>query len=437
MTKARLDGLTLLVLGGVFFVAIGVMMEVTNPLGMTDFEEIYYAARSAAHHADPYVPAQVAAVYQADNGSLPADAGVSHTKRLIIFICSNLPTTLFLVAPLAALPWKLAAAIWMALIAAAFIVACFLVWQFGADEAPRIYGGLICLLLVNSGLFLCAGNTAGLAVSLSVIAVCCFLRDRFVSIGVVCLAIALAMKPHDAGAVWLYFLLAGGEHRRRAVQTLVLTAVIAGAAILWVSHAAPHWYQHLHANLQAAMLPGGRDNPGPTTQGGRGIGMIISLQAILSLIRDNAAFYNPIAYLLCAPLAVLWCVKALRSGFSMRLAWLGLAAISAIAMLPVYHRTYDARLLLLAVPACAILWCEQRAPGRWALPVTLAAMVLTGDIFWIVFFQITHYSGAAVVFGMFPGPIALLAAAIFYLWMYLRPAPAGAPSAQSSSQSRC
>jgi hypothetical protein len=126
-------------------------------------------------------------------------------------------------------------------------------------------------------------------------------------------------------------------------------------------------------------------------------------------------------------------VKTLRSGFSTRLAWFGLAAISAIAMLPVYHRTYDARLLVLAVPACAMLWKERSSPGRsglgrLALLLTIAAIVLTGDIFWIVFFQITHYSGWAVVFGMFPAPIALLALGIFYLWMYLKPAPAAAPS---------
>jgi len=116
-------------------------------------------------------------------------------------------------------------------------------------------------------------------------------------------------------------------------------------------------------------------------------------------------------------------VKTLRSGSSPRLAWFGLAAISAIAMLPVYHRTYDARLLVLAVPACAMLWKEQRALGRAAFLLTIAAIVLTGDIFWIVFFQITHYSGWAVVFGMFPAPIALLALGGFYLWVYSRSAP--------------
>ncbi|MGA3129476.1 MAG: glycosyltransferase family 87 protein [Terracidiphilus sp.] len=421
MTKARLDGLTMLILGSLFFVAIGAVMEWTNPLGMTDFMELYYGSRTVAHHGDPYQPAEVAAVYRAETGSLPEDTGVSHTKRLIIFIGSNLPTTLWLVSPLAALPWKVAVSIWALLIAAGFILACYLVWSFGAETAPRFYGGLIFLLLVNSGLLLCAGNTAGLVVSLSVIAVACFLRGRCVPVGVLCLAIALAMKPHDAGPIWLYFLLAGGVQRRRALQSLVLTAVIAIAAVVWLSHAAPHWLPEYQANVHAAMSAGGRDNPGPTTQGGRGIGQIISLQAILSLVWDNAGFYNFVAWLLVGPPLVLWCMRALRSGFSTRLAWFALAAVSALAMLPFYHRTYDARLLLLAVPACALLWNERGVRGRWALGLLLAALILTGDLFWIVLFQITHYSGWSVTFGMIPAPLTLLAVGVFYLYVYIRP----------------
>jgi len=421
MTKARLDGLTMLILGSLFFVAIGALMEWTNPLGMTDFQELYYGSRTVAHHGDPYQPADVAAVYRAETGSLPEDIGVSHTKRLIIFIGSNLPTTLWLVSPLAALPWKVAVFIWALLIAAGFILACYLVWSFGAETAPRFYGGLIFLLLVNSGLLLCAGNTAGLVVSLSVIAVACFLRDRCVPVGVLCLAIALAMKPHDAGPIWLYFLLAGGVQRKRALQSLVLTAVIAIAAVVWLSHAAPHWLPGYQANMHAAMSAGGRDNPVPTTQGGRGIGQIISLQAILSLIWDNAGFYNLAAWLLLGPLLVLWSMRTLGSGFSTRQAWFALAAVSALAMLPIYHRTYDARLLLLAVPACAMLWNEHDARGRWALGLMLTALILTGDLFWIVLFQITHYSGWSVTLGMIPAPLALLALGVFCLYVYVRP----------------
>ena len=40
-----------------------------------------------------------------------------------------------------------------------------------------------------------------------------------------CLAISLMLKPHDAGLVWLYFLLAGGIYRKRALQALVADAI--------------------------------------------------------------------------------------------------------------------------------------------------------------------------------------------------------------------
>ena len=432
MTKARQDAFYLMLLGSVFFVAIGAVMELTNPLRMTDFLQVYASSRCVAHHHDPYRPDELLAFYQADTGSLPSDSGVvTHTLRMIVFIAPNLPTTLFLIAPIAALPWRLAVPIWMTLIAAGFILACYCVWKVGAESAPRMYGGLIFLLLVNSGLLLSAGNTAGLVVSLTVIAVCCFLQQpfaRFVPAGIVCIAIALAMKPHDAGPIWLYFLLAGGAHRKRALQTLVLTAAIILPSVLWVAHSAPHWAPELQSNLAAGLSSGGLNNPGPTTQGGRGIGMIISLQALLSLIRDDAHFYNPAAYVICGALLLIWCVRTLRISFSLRSSWFALAAISALAMLPFYHRTYDARLLLLAIPACAMIFTGRGRLGRYALLLTLAAIILTGDLFWIVVFELTHYSGLSATYGTIPAPLVLLATGIFYLWVYLRSDPARAPA---------
>jgi len=423
MTKARLDGLQMLILGSVFFVAIGVMMELTNPLGMTDFLQVYASSRCVAQHHDPYKPDELLAYYQSDTGGIPADSSVvSRTYRKIVLIAPNLPTTLFLVAPIAALPWKWAVALWTALIAVCFILACSCVWKIGAESAPRLYGGLILLILVNSGLLLETGNTAGLVVSLSIIAVWCFLQGCFVPAGIVCLAVALAMKPHDAGPLWLYFVFAGGVQRKRAMQSAALTAAIMVPAVLWVAHSAPHWAQELHANLAEGLASGGLNNAGPTTQGGRGIGQIVSLQAVLSLIHDDARFYNPAAYAICGILLLLWCIRTLRIGYSPRMAWFGLASISALAMLPFYHRTYDARLLVLAVPACATLWMEHGALRRTALWLTLAAIILTGDIFWIALFEITHYSAPSVVFGMIPAPLILLAAACFYLWVYLRSA---------------
>ncbi len=421
MTKARLDGLHLLVLGSIFFVSVGVLMELTNPLRMSDFGEIYWGSRCVAKQHDPYRIDEMMAVYRADTGSLPSDSGiVSRKLRKILFLSDNLPTTLFLVAPLAALPWKLAVPVWMLLITACFILACVRIWSVGAEFSPRISGGLLFLLLVNSGLLLSTGNVAGLVVSLSAIAVCCFLDDQYGLIGILCLAIALLMKPHDAGPIWLYFLLAGGTQRKRALQTLVPTAAIILLTILWISHAAPHWLPELQSNVDQELASGGLSNPGPTTQGARGVGQMINLQAALGLIWRSARLYNLVSYILCGALLVLWCVKTLRGGCSPRLAWLALAGISALTMLPLYHRTYDARLLVLAIPACAMLWSERAALGRWALALTIAAIVLTGDLFWISLFQITHYSGASVAMGMIPAPTILLGFAVFYVWIYLR-----------------
>jgi hypothetical protein len=433
MTKARLDGLQMVIVGSVFFIAVGALMEHFNALGMTDFLQIYVSSRCVAQHHDPYDSEALQQFYRAEASNLPSGSSArARTRREIVLVANNLPTTLFLIAPLAVLPWKAAAVVWMALIAVCFVLACFLVWRFGADSAPRVYGALIALILVNSGLLIETGNTAGLVVSLTVIAACCFLQDRFAgwvpAAGVACLAIALAIKPHDAGPFWLYFLLAGGMCRRRALQALALTAVIIVATILWVSHAAPHWLPELQSNLAGGFAAGGINNPGASTHGARGIGQIVSLQAMLSVIRDDARFYNSLTYAVCGVLLLLWCVRTLRVGFSPRTAWFALAAMAPLAMLPFYHRTYDARLLLLGVPACAALWMERGTAGRAgighsALWLTLAAILLTGDIFWVVFFQITHYSRTSLVFGMIPAPLALLAAGIFYLFVYLRMVP--------------
>jgi hypothetical protein len=88
-------------------------------------------------------------------------------------------------------------------------------------------------------------------VSLSAVAVWCFLRERFVLAGILCLAVALAVKPQDSGLVWLYFLRAGGVYRKRALQTLLATAVLSLPGVLWVWHASPHWFAEWQSNVAA------------------------------------------------------------------------------------------------------------------------------------------------------------------------------------------
>jgi hypothetical protein len=237
------------------------------------------------------------------------------------------------------------------------------------------------------------------------------------------------MKPHDAGLVWLYFLLAGGVYRRRALQTLLVTVVLGLSAFLWVSHVAPHWVQDWHSNLSAISARGGINEPGPASVSGRSADMVIDLQAAISVFRDDPRYYNPASYLVCGALLLVWTVSTLRSRFSKPRALLALTAVTALTMLVTYHRPWDAKLLLLAIPACAMLWAEG-APIRWvALLVTAAGLVLNGDVPLAILSILANHLhvGTAGIFGQMltvvltrPASLILLVMGIFYLWVYLR-----------------
>jgi hypothetical protein len=327
------------------------------------------------------------------------------------------------------LPWGPAHILWQALIVCGYVLAALLIWNLAADLAPLAAGALICLLLINSELLLVTSNSAGIVISLSAIAVWCFLRDRFVAAGILCLALALVVKPQDAGLVWLYFLLAGGAQRKRAWQTLLLTAALSLPTLLWVNHAAPHWAAEWHTNMAMAEARGGTSDPGPSSEAGHGLAMVISLQSAVSIFRDDPHFYNPVSRLICAPLLLVWIFVTLRRRSSQARAWLALAAIAALTMLPVYHRQYDAKLLLLAIPACIFLWVERGLWGWLAMVVTVLGLVLTGDLTWAILLSLINHSHfasnaalskALIILQVFPAPMMLLVMAVFYLAAYAR-----------------
>lgn len=429
----RLDGMYMLLLGSIVFVLLGTALESVAPQPFADFKAVYFPARCLIQHHDPYSVSEVSGVYRAEGGDRTSDtAAVRQIATQNVYP----PTAFLLTAPLARLSWGPAHLLWMALTAGSLILAAFLIWNLSVDYAPTLSGVLAGFLLANSEVLLITGNAAGVVISLCVVAVWCFFRERFVPAGILCLAISLAVKPHDTGLVWLYFLLAGGVYRKRALQTLLLSVILCLPCVLWVWHVAPHWIQELNFNLSAFSAHGGINDPGPASTGSHGLDMLISLQTAISVIKDDPRIYNPVSYLICVPLLLLWVVSTLRSRLSPARAWLALAAVAALSMLPVYHRQLDAKLLLLTVPACAMLWAEGGLIGWLALLLNTAGFVVTADLFQAIFLGIisslhlttTGISGqilAAVQ--MLPAPLVLLMMGIFYLWVYLRRSSTHAP----------
>ncbi|MFY9856014.1 MAG: glycosyltransferase family 87 protein [Terracidiphilus sp.] len=430
MTRTRWIALTCLLLSCGLSVSLGFFLERTKPDLMLDFKGVFFDAKCLLQHSDPYNPGEPLRAYLAEEGSVAQSAD---GLRQVLMRDVYLPTTSIFIAPFAMLSLEPAQVLWMILTAVSLVVAGYLIWSLGAKYAPVVSACLICLVLANSEVLFATGNPAGVAVSLCVVAAWCFLKDRFVLVGVLCLAISLAIKPHDAGLVWLYFLLAGGINRKRALQTLLITAVLGLAAIVWVTPISPHWIEELHSNLLAVSAPGGTSDPGLSAPTSRTVSMVIDLQSVVAVFRNDPFLCNSITYIVCGALLLAGAVRTLRSHISKRGTLLALAAIAPLTVLMIYHRPCDAKLLLLAVPACAMLWAEGGRIGRLALLVTTAGIAATADLPLIIFLALTKNLRISTdglsaqmlsVIIARPVPLILLAMSVFYLWVYLRREPA-------------
>lgn len=154
---------------------------------------------------------------------------------------------------------------------------------------------------------------------------------------------------------------------------------------------------------------------------------MIDLQTIFSVLRDDPRFYNALTYLICGLLLLAWILVTLRAQPAKSRDFLALAAISVFSMLPTYHRPHDAKLLILTLPACAMLLAEGRAIGRVALVLNAAAIVITSDFPLAFLAQATRQLNLTtdslkdqmlmILLGR-PMPLVLLALAFFYLGVY-------------------
>ena len=425
MTRARLDGMYFLLLGSVVFILLGLAFENVAKVPMQDFGVVYDPARCLIRQCDPYNESEVLRAYEAEKDYGPlVTANKHHAETRYIYF----PTAFLVTVPFAMLPWGSAHILWMILTLGCLVFASFLIWDLGAIYAPIVSGVLIGFLLANSEVIVVLCNPAGIAISLCVVAVWCFFRERFIPVGILCLAVSLALKPQDAGLVWLYFLLAGGVYRKRALQTLLTVVVLCLPAVLWVWHVSPHWMQEWHSNVLAFSTHGGNDDTSLAALRIHGRAGVISLQAVVNAFSDDPRIYNPASYLVCGALLLAWAVRTLRSRFSQlepglrsrRLCSFHAVVLSSSlrCQTPAAHGSGLRHALGRGRPdwmACTPVdipgYCIDREIFRWQLFLTfssdnlhISTTGLSGQILTAVLMQ--------------PTPLILLAMGIFYLWIY-------------------
>ncbi len=196
------------------------------------------------------------------------------------------------------------------------------------------------------------------------------------------------------------------------------------------------------ANFATISARGGINEPGPNSFSGHSIYTVVDLQAAISIFRDDPHFYNIASYLFCGTLLLVWSIWTLRTRFSVSRPGLRWQPSTAFTLLITYHRPWDAKLVMLAIPPCCMLWARRGRLGKIAFSITTVAALFAGDFPLAAFKTMAdslHVSTAG--FGgqlltlvlMRPESIALLAMGIFYLWTYLGTAEFDAENAVESN----
>ncbi len=160
MTGSRWKRIALLLLCIGFSAALTyqVRQRAHGTIVMTDLGELYYGARCAMQHIDPYDPSAVLREFTAAGGRFRSDAVGEEANRIGVTNCINLPTGLFLAIPFALLPWGLAQGLWVVLLAGLLVMAAWLTWDLGGSASPAVWVCLAGFVLANCELALTGGN---------------------------------------------------------------------------------------------------------------------------------------------------------------------------------------------------------------------------------------------------------------------------------------
>lgn len=373
----RLIGFVLVLLGGMYCLGrlYATRNSFTHYLGV-DFRAVYGSSRCLIAGCNPYNSVDMRTQFLAHGGSL-AEADTPQYGPFQPHYVGYPPSALFYLAPFALLPWPLAWKVFLCVGIGLYAIAALLFADLCSEYVPIAASACLGYFLAVEHDIVMLGQPTLLAAALLSIGVWCLVKNRCPRLGVLSFALSLALKPPLGGLFLLYFLIATPSYRKRALQVIGLTVILCLPALLWFSQhfATRNWVQDYKANLSGISAPGKISDPGPQNKSEN---LIIDLQTIVSRYRDEPSFYNPAVWIFSATVIAVWIYPVRRLRPSLEKDILCIAVIATFSMLPVYHRSYDSRALLILFPALAVLMKRTVWWGRTAAILTvLASFVLS------------------------------------------------------------
>jgi len=263
---------------------------------------------------------------------------------------------LVVMAPVAVLPWKVAKIVWLLVLLISFGAT---VWIFAKTlcgpqkKTHTLIFVAACLALAPFHTGISNGNASVLVIALCALAIGVAIREQDATAGLL-FGIACCMKPQLAAFLVLYYLI-----RQRWRLFMVAVGCTAGLnliAVLYLKLRGATWIQNYLNNARRFVTSNkidsfASDNPGRFS--------LINLQVPFFSLTQSTYSANLWAFLVTGALICVWvlCVLKRREEFQL----LSLGTIATIALLPVYHRFYDAAILVIPLSWCIL---ESTGPSK-------------------------------------------------------------------------
>jgi len=372
--------LGLLLLAGGEFAVRGPVRAIRSASQFNDFLSPYIQANAWMRGLDPYSPETLLRLWptgaahlqflpkEVADGTLIAKRGIPTAYPI---------TALVLIAPISLLPWNFAYAFWLAINLALFFVMLWVLvelagFSYREPAAILLVAGTLVLAPFHTGIV--TGNAALVGVELGIIAIWAA-RRRYEVTTAILLALSAGLKPQIGLCFLLYYLV---RRRWRVFGTTVAAiGVLAGLGLLRLEVGHTPWLGNYlndnHVLLESGILA----NFTPVNPMRFGL---INLQVLLYSFVGSVRWANDLAVLMGVVLVMVWLNGMRRRGAEADLELLDLSAIAVISLLPVYHRFYDAALLVLPLCWVFVWFRKSRMVGAVSLLLMLPFLIPGGTL---------------------------------------------------------
>lgn len=369
----------LLLLAGAEFVLRG-PLRFAHAANFNDFISPYIQTRAWIDGQDPYSPQNMVRMWPPEaerfdfltrdlaDGTLALKRGIPTAYPLTAFV---------LIASVAVLPWHIAHPLWLVITVFSFgVTAASLL--FVAKLLPRTDLTLaflaIALALAPFHTALAAGSIVTVAVAASAAAVWSSSRRHDILAGVL-LAIAVGLKP-QIGLPFCFYYLVRCRWRIPAVAGGLVILLFVLAFIHCVASGTPWVENYLYDNR----ILFAHGSLGDFTEGNPIRFGLINFQVAAYTLLHNRGAASVVAIATAAAGGMFWLFLILRrerNHASSEL--LALSALTVLSLIPVYHRFYDASLLIFPLAwSLAALNGPLRALARCVLLVIILVFLFPG-----------------------------------------------------------